>query len=68
MISFKTEPHGQHEVVLLEDAEKAGERIYEINDSYCEGRGIRILGSEIASLCEWWSKERQRPGESSEEE
>jgi len=68
MLSWKTEPHGEHEVTLLEDAEKSEDRIYEVTDLHEEGASIRILGSEIASLCDWWQRERTRPGESPEDE
>ena len=57
---FTTEPHGEHEVRLLEDANKADDRIYEIRDQYEEGAVIRLLGSELASLCQWWATEKDR--------
>lgn len=68
MLLFKTEPHAEHEVALLEDAEKPEDRIYEIRALAAEGHLLRILGSEIASLCGWWGQERLRPCESIDEE
>ena len=60
---FTTDPHGEHDVTLLEDASKPDDRIYEITDRHEEGSAIRILGSELASLCQWWTAEKQRLGE-----
>jgi hypothetical protein len=59
---FTTQPHGEHEVRLLEDALKPNDRIYEISDQYEEGAAIRILGSELASLLQWWAGEEERQG------
>lgn len=61
MNSFITEPHGEHEIRLLEDAEEAADRIYDIVDRH-DGRTIGFLGSELDSLCLWWSAEKQRRG------
>ena len=58
-----TNPHGEHDVTLLEDASKPDDRIYEITDRYEEGSAIRIPGSELASLRQWWTAEKQRLGE-----
>lgn len=64
---FTTQPHGSHTVTLLEDASKSDDRIYEIahTDDECK---IRILGSELASLLEWWTTEKDRPGEDAEDD
>jgi hypothetical protein len=65
---FITEPHGVHEVTVLEDAVKPDDRIYEICDRYENRAAIRILGSELASLCQWWSAEKERSGVNQSEE
>jgi hypothetical protein len=64
---FKTEPHGQHQVELLEDASSPDNRIYEVRDRYEAGSAVRFLGSEIASLCHWWVGETARWGSDSED-
>lgn len=61
---FRTEPHGEHEVALVEDAPNPEERIYEVKHSHEERGALSLLGSEIASLCRWWEGERQRPSQS----
>ena len=65
---FTTEPHGQQRVKLLEDASKPEDRIYEVCDVYESGAVVRMLGSEIASLCEWWANEKTRAGEDVEDD
>jgi hypothetical protein len=55
----RTAPHGEHTIVLLEDAPKAADRIYEITNK--AGSRIGILGSELSSLAEWWRGEAARP-------
>jgi len=59
---FSTHPHGEHAVVLLEDASKPVDRIYEIRSRYEDASAIRILGSELASLSAWWAQEQDRRG------
>lgn len=53
-----TRPHGEHEVMLLEDNRRAAQRIYEISD-LANGR-IGLTGAEFESMMEWWSAERKR--------
>ena len=57
---FITEPHGEHEIALLEDARDADDRIYEVRDRHEDGIAVRFLGSELASLSEWWLTEKRR--------
>ena len=46
---MKTEPHGEHEIELIEDAQTKGDRIYKITDS--EGKSLMFTGEELTSLC-----------------
>jgi hypothetical protein len=62
-----TEPHGAHAVVLLEDAANSQNRIYEVRDCHEEG-AIRLLGSELASLLQWWTREKDRSGKDEEDD
>lgn len=55
-----TQPHGSQEVRLHEDDTKPGNRIYVILNE--DQRWVPILGSEIESLCSWWSEEQSREG------
>jgi hypothetical protein len=64
---FTTQPHGEHHVGLLEDASRPNDRIYEVSDRYEAGSAVRLLGSEIASLCEWWANEKIRSGNDAED-
>ena len=57
-VMHSTKPHGEHEVMLLEDNRKAVQRIYEISD-LANGR-IGLTGAEFESLMEWWASERKR--------
>ena len=60
---FTTTPHGQQEVILLEDQVRSDDRIYELRDRPGLGRGrISLLGSEFASLCRFVELERRRRG------
>jgi len=59
---FTTEPHGEQDVILLEDASRPDDRIYEIVDRHETAAAVRILGSELASLRQWWDDEKHRPG------
>ncbi len=47
-VMHSTKPHGEHEVMLLEDNRKAVQRIYEISD-LANGR-IGLTGAEFESL------------------
>ncbi len=64
---FTTDPHGEHDVTLLEDAARRDDRIYEITDRHEKGSIIRILGSELASLCHWWAAEMEHSGKDEED-
>jgi hypothetical protein len=55
-------PHGQHQIELLEDAEKPGNRIYKIHDRYDQSCTISMLGEELEFLLQWWSAEAARIG------
>jgi hypothetical protein len=68
MEPFITAPHGQHKIMLVEDAEKPGNRIYDMQDLHDATERIGLLGSEIESLCQWWSSEKNRIGEDATEE
>lgn len=57
-ILHTTRPHGEHEVMLVEDNRRAAQRIYEISD-LANGR-IGLTGAELESMMEWWSAERKR--------
>jgi hypothetical protein len=67
-VLFTTVPQGVHEVRLLGDAIKPGDRIYEVRDQHEEKSRIRIFGSELASLLQWWTTEKDRPGTDEEDE
>lgn len=64
MDPYITQPHGQHKIELLEDAEQPGERIYRIQDRHGESAGVNILGEELAALADWWNEESQRSASS----
>ncbi len=64
---FTTEPHGQQQIDLLEDASKPENRIYEVRDRHQARSAVRLLGSEIASVFEWWANEKIRHGNDSED-
>ena len=56
-----TDPHGAQKIDLVEDAPSPGDRIYAITDAYEPSfTGIRMLGSELDSLCAWWLAEKER--------
>lgn len=55
---LRTKPHGEHSVYLVEDSAMSQQRIYELHDS--RGNATPLLGSEMDSLCEWWTAERSR--------
>jgi hypothetical protein len=57
---FRSKPHGEHAVYLVEDNEKPEQRIYEIHDS--RGNATPLLGSELDSVLGWWADERRRKG------
>ncbi len=60
-LPFRTSPHGEHQVELVEDHEKFDNRIYRVKTT--TGGKVGILGSELDSLLGWWLNERQRPGQ-----
>jgi hypothetical protein len=64
---FTTRPHGEDQIDLLEDASRPNDRIYEVRDLYEAGSAVRLLGGEIASVCEWWANEKIRAGNDSED-
>ena len=64
---FTTQPHGEHQVHLLEDASRPNDRIYELRDLFGAGSAVRLLGSEIGGLCGWWANEKIRAGNDSED-
>ena len=56
---YKTKPHGAHEVWVIEDAIKFGNRIYEIQD--IQGH-IALTGEELQSLQDIIYAELKRDG------
>ena len=47
---FTTEPHGQQQIDLLEDASKPENRIYEVRDRHQARSAVRLLGSELPAF------------------
>lgn len=55
---FRTKPHGEQAVFLVEDHAQPESRIYELHDS--RGNATPLLGSEMDSLLAWWAEEKRR--------
>jgi hypothetical protein len=55
---MRSSPHGAHTIYLIEDNEAVANRIYEIHDQH--GHATPLLGSELASIVEWWKREAER--------
>jgi hypothetical protein len=64
MPPFKTRPHGEHEIRLIEDAVNSLDRIYVIEQG---NQQIGILGSELTSLVNWFEDEKKRIGQDVDE-
>ncbi|MCI0421502.1 MAG: hypothetical protein L0312_20135 [Acidobacteria bacterium] len=56
---YKTEPHGEHTVLLIEEDENPGQRIYSLRSS--DLNHVELLGEEFADLCRWFAQEPARP-------
>jgi len=55
---FRTEPHGEHVVLIVDETDEPEQRIYEVRDS--KGKKVSFLGSELDSMLNWWRYERDR--------
>ena len=60
VLLFRSGPHGEHCVYLVDDPDIPHNRIYDIVD--LNGRTVSFLGSEIESLSHWWLTERNKRG------
>jgi hypothetical protein len=58
---FRSRPHGEQRILLVEDAPSPLSRIYEVHDSH--GNAATLLGSELDSVLAWWTEEKQRSGD-----
>lgn len=60
MDPYRTRPHGEHEIRLIEDRVKVGNRIYDVRGH--SGARLGFTGEEMASLADWWARETFRTG------
>jgi hypothetical protein len=56
---FQSEPHGEHTVSLIEDANAVDNRIYAIVQRDHKA-AVFFTGAELASVADWWATEEKR--------